>query len=106
MFFAILLVLLCAFTNLIIHNESPFTYNKWFKIDKKENSEWINSEEISKEYSFTSEGYALKEPGDFEMKVDWSELYGSLKPGDYRIVKDASDPHGNTLYFSCEFPLQ
>lgn len=88
------------------NNESPFTYGKWFKIDKKENGEWINSEEISKEYIFTSEGYALKEPGNFEMKVDWSELYGSLKLGNYRIVKEVYDTNGNTLYFSCEFTIK
>lgn len=88
------------------NNESPFIYDSWFRIDKKENGEWINSKKITNEYSFTSEGYALKEAGDIEMKVDWSELYGSLESGDYRIVKDVYDNNGDTLYFSCEFTIE
>lgn len=92
------------------NNESPFAYYKWFRIDKKENGEWIELEKKDKNYTFSPGATMPASPRTFEMIVKWSDLYGSLEPGDYRIVKNVidvnNDSNDNNLYFSCEFTIE
>lgn len=67
-------------------NTNPYTYGKYYRIDKKENGEWKKLEPIIDNYAFEEIAY-LSKNGILEMKHDWSIIYGSLDNGEYRLVK-------------------
>lgn len=70
-------------------NENKNSFTKWYRIDKKENNEWIELEilnsnsDIYEENAFLTDSYGI-----LEFKIDWSNLYGELKNGIYRIIKE------------------
>lgn len=82
-------------------NEQPYTYGKWYRIDKKENGVWKELIPIIDNYSWIEIAYKIGEDGKLEQKIDWTKLYGELKNGEYRLVKDIN----YNQYFWVEFNI-
>lgn len=70
-------------------SENKNSFNKWYRIDKKENTEWIELETLNSNVNIYEENsFFTDSNGILEFKMDWSNLYGELKNGIYRIVKE------------------
>lgn len=80
-------------------------HGEWFRIDKEENGEWKEAKVINDEYSFIAIGWIIKTNGEFEDKIDWSNLYGELKEGNYRIVKEVYT-NGNKKEIYAKFTIE
>lgn len=69
------------------------------------NGEWKEVKSISDNYSFIAIAWILKPRGEFEDKINWSQLYGKLKKGQYRIAKEVyGDGEKKVLY--AEFDIK
>lgn len=80
-------------------------HGEWFRIDKEEKGEWKEAKIINDEYSFIAIGWIIKPNGEFEDKIDWSNLYGELKEGNYRIVKEVYS-NGNKKELYAKFTIE
>lgn len=88
------------------NNDIPASYGTWFRIDKKENGEWKEVDEIiGNSYAFTEQAISVREDRTLEMNTDWEKLYGELQPGEYRIVKER-DYKKEKNYFYTEFSIK
>lgn len=86
------------------NNEEPYTYEEWFRIDKKENGEWKEVKTIDETYAFNEVGIVVNENGKVEIQTDWSKLYGELEKGEYRLVKEQYQ-RKKQYYFWTEFTI-
>lgn len=86
------------------NNDTPYTYGKWFRIDKKENGKWVELKAINDNYSFEDIGLEIGQDKTLEEKIDWFNLYGQLEKGEYRLVKNIYDD--GYKYFSTEFSIK
>ena len=84
-------------------NDQKYSYEQWFRIDKKENDTWKEIDTISDDYTFITLAYNVGKDGTLEMKQDWKDLYGELESGTYRLVKQIND--NGTKYFWVEFTI-
>lgn len=92
----------------VIKNESnkELTSGEWFRIDKlDDNGQWREVKSVNDEYGFIEIGWIINKNGEFEDKIDWSQLYGELKKGNYRIVKEVYD-NGNKIELYAEFIIK
>ena len=80
-------------------------HGEWFRIDKEENGEWKEVKVINDQYGFIAIGWIIKQNGEFEDKIDWSNLYGQLKEGEYRIVKEVYS-NGNKKELYAKFTIE
>lgn len=80
-------------------------HGEWFRIDKEENREWKEVKVINDQYGFIAIGWIIKPNGEFEDKIDWSNLYGQLKEGEYRIVKEVYC-NGNKKELYAKFTIE
>ncbi len=65
-------------------NITPYTYEAWFRIDKKIGKEWQEENKKNDEngwlsYTHTEQTIFTEEDGTLELETDWSTLYGELK---------------------------
>ena len=81
-------------------NESKYTYEEWYVLEKEENEKWYNIPTKVKEYGFNSIGYEVDENNEVKFVIDWKWLYGELPQGSYRIIKES---HGK--YISIPFDI-
>ena len=72
------------------------TYGDWYRIDKKENNEWVEQQPLIDDYGFNMMGYLPDDNNEVELATDWEWLYGDLEVGYYRIVKTL--PDGTEFY--------
>lgn len=84
-------------------NNPPYGYSEWYKIEKKDNNEWIDVEVINNDYYFNDMAWELDKNGQFEKNIDWSNLYGTLSQGNYRLVKRVYDNEYKYIY--AEFQI-
>ncbi len=85
-------------------NEEKYGYGQWFRIDRKENGDWKELEQINENFAFTDIAYIPKEDGTIEIDENWKDLYGELQAGEYRLVKEV---YGNgTNYIYAEFTIE
>ena len=83
-----------------------------FRIDKKENDNWVTPKETGKNCGFDLIAYYVNDEGILEMKQNWECMHGSLDKGTYRLVKDIfleSDTPSteiNKKYISVEFTIE
>ncbi len=85
-------------------NEEKYDYGQWFRIDKKENGEWKELEQINENFAFTDIAYIPKEDGTIEIEENWKDLYGELDTGEYRLVKELYGNEKNYIY--AEFTIE
>ena len=74
-------------------NESKYTYEEWYVLEKEENGKWYNIPTKVKEYGFNSIGYEVDENNEVKFVIDWKWLYGELPQGSYRIIKKSHDKY-------------
>ncbi len=80
-------------------------YGNWFKIQKKENNNWIDLKPKN-DMLFTSIGYTVDENNKLELKINWELSYGELENGEYRILKNTSESgEGTDHYITAEFTI-
>ena len=85
------------------NNITPYSYNYWFKIQKKEDGKWVDLEIRDKNYSFPAVAFNLGKDKTFEQKIDWQRIYGRLRKGEYRLIKNLNEI--NNLYVSVKFSI-
>lgn len=68
--------------------DEEHTYGDSFRLEKKENGEWVKLDTIIKDYGFHAIGYHVDKNKKLEMKVNWEWIYGKLEDGEYRLIKD------------------
>lgn len=82
-------------------------YGDSYRIDKKENGEWIEVRTIIEDYAWNAIGYSVNENNRLEKTISWEWLYGKLENGEYRIVKDTSEAgEGTRYYITAEFIIK
>lgn len=69
-------------------------YGREYHLQTFKNGEWVQVEPIVEELVWTSEAYVLPINGSKKIRIDWSNIYGTLQPGLYRIGKGISDHRG------------
>lgn len=77
------------------------TFGEAYRIDRKVNNTWKELDTIVDEYAFNLIGYQVNKNKEFELKVEWENLYGELPAGQYRLVKEVEGK-----YFSVEFIIK
>ena len=94
------------------NGKGTYVYGNSFRIDKKENNNWVAPKETGKNCGFEEIAYYVNDEGILELKQNWECMYGSLDAGTYRLVKDIfleSDTPSteiNKKYISVEFTIE
>ena len=82
------------------------TFGEEYRVDVYKNGVWEESEIVLEDnYAWNAIGYSTDENG-YEMKIQWTWLYGKLEPGHYRIVKSIMPKMYLYEYFSVEFDIE
>ena len=82
------------------------TFGEEYRVDVYKNGGWEESEIVLEDnYAWNAIGYRTDENG-YEMKIQWTWLYGKLEPGHYRIVKSIMPKMYLYEYFSVEFDIE
>lgn len=82
------------------------TFGEEYRVDVYKNGVWEESEIVLEDnYAWNAIGYSTDENG-YEMKIQWTWLYGKLEPGHYRIVKSIMPKMHLYEYFSVEFDIK
>lgn len=82
------------------------TFGEEYRVDVYKNGTWEESEIVLEDnYAWNAIGYSTDENG-YEMKIQWTWLYGKLEPGHYRIVKSIMPKMYLYEYFSVEFDIE
>ena len=82
------------------------TFGEEYRVDVYKNGGWEESEIVLEDnYAWNAIGYSTDENG-YEMKIQWTWLYGKLEPGHYRIVKSIMPKMYLYEYFSVEFDIE
>lgn len=82
------------------------TFGEEYRVDTLKNGVWEESEIVLEgNYAWKLIGYNTDENG-YEMKIQWTWLYGKLEPGHYRIVKSIMPKMYLYEYFSVEFDIK
>lgn len=92
-------------------NDISNTYGSEYRIDKKENGIWKETDIIfDGNYGWNDIGYTVDDHNQLEMDINWKILYGALENGEYRIVKKIFFNNLETEIikkeFSVEFTIQ
>lgn len=85
-------------------NEERYYYDNWFRIDKRQNDEWIELELLNPNSTMAETPVEGRTERVTEMDIDWTYQYGELEPGEYRLVKSALD--SERRFFSVEFIIE
>ena len=94
------------------NGKGTYVYGNSFRIDKKENNNWVTPKETGENCGFDLIAYYVNDEGILELKQNWECMYGSLDAGTYRLVKDIfleSDTPSteiNKKYISVEFTIE
>lgn len=94
------------------NGKGTYVYGIDFRIDKKENDNWVKPKETGNNCGFTLMAYYVDDDGFLEFNQDWECMYGKLEKGTYRLVKDtflSSDipiTEDEIKYFSVEFTIE
>ena len=94
------------------NGKGTYVYGTEFRIDKKENNNWIKPKEIGNNCGFTEVAYYVDDDGFLEFEQNWECMYGKLEKGTYRLVKntflesDTSITEDEIKYFSVEFTIE
>ncbi len=82
------------------------TFGEEYRVDVYKNGVWEESDIVLEDnYAWNAIGYSTDENG-YEMKIQWTWLYGKLEPGHYRIVKSIMPKMYLYEYFSVEFDIE
>ena len=74
-------------------NESKYTYEEWYVIEKEIDGKMYSIPTKVKDYGFNSIGYTVDENNEVKFVIDWEWLYGELTQGNYRIIKKSHDKY-------------
>lgn len=94
------------------NGKGTYVYGNSFRIDKKEQDNWVTPKETGKNCGFDLIAYYVNDEGMLEMKQNWECMYGSLDKGTYRLVKDifleseTPSTEINKKYISVEFTIE
>lgn len=94
------------------NGKGTYIYGSSFRVDKKENGEWVKPKETGQNCGFNEMAYYVNDNGILEMEQNWDCMYGSLEAGTYRLVKDISlqsdipITDNDKKYISVEFVIE
>ena len=94
------------------NGKGTYVYGTEFRIDKKENNNWIKPKETGNNCGFTEVAYYVDDDGFLEFEQNWECMYGKLEKGTYRLVKntflesDTPITDDEIKYFSVEFTIE
>ena len=94
------------------NGKGTYFYGTEFRIDKKENDNWIKPKETGNNCGFNSIAYYVDDDGFLEFEQNWECMYGELETGNYRLVKstalskDTPITEDEIKYFSIEFTIK
>lgn len=94
------------------NGKGTYVYGTEFRIDKKENDNWVKPKETGNNCAFTQMAYYIDDDGFLEFEQDWECMYGKLGKGTYRLVKptfletDTPITEDEVKYFSVEFAIK
>ena len=74
-------------------NESKYTYEEWYVLEKEIDGKMYSIPTKVKDYGFNSKGYSVDENNEVKFVIDWKWLYGELPQGSYRIIKKSHDKY-------------
>ncbi len=72
-------------------NETPYTYEEWYVIEKENNGKWSQINIISDDVRFKKIGYLVNDDKEVKFVIDWKNIYGELPVGHYRIIKSVNN---------------
>lgn len=94
------------------NGKGTYVYGTEFRIDKKENDNWLKLKETGNNCAFTLIAYHVDDDGFLEFEQNWECMYGKLEKGTYRLVKstflgaDIPITEDKIKYFSVEFIIE
>ncbi len=94
------------------NGKGTYVYGTEFRIDKKENDNWVKQKETGNNCGFTEMAYYVNDIGLLEFEQNWECMYGELEKGTYRLVKSTSlesnipITENEIKYFSVEFTIE
>ena len=94
------------------NEKGKYVYGTEFRIDKKENGNWVKPKETDNNCAFTTMAYYVDDDGLLEFDQNWECKHNQLEKGTYRLVKytflnsDIPITKEGRKYFSVEFTIE
>src|SRR5574344_30594 len=94
------------------NGKETYVYGTEFRIDKKENNNWIKPKETGNNCVSPEVAYYVDDDGFLEFEPSWECMYGKLEKGTYRLVKntflesDTPITEDEIKFFSVEFTIE
>lgn len=94
------------------NGSGTYVYGTSFRIDKKENDNWVSPKTTGNNCGFTQVAYHVNDEGILEFTQNWECMYDKLEKGTYRLVKntflnsDIPITNNDIKYFSVEFTIE
>lgn len=94
------------------NGKGTYIYGTEFRIEKKENNNWIKPKETGNNCAFTQMAYYVDDDEILEFEQNWECMYGELETGNYRLVKstslskDTPITYDQIKHFSVEFTIK